>query len=320
MSFEEKWGMSLERAATALDEQLRVVENGRVKLCIGLSASFYVANGHESQTRHRIADVFDHYRSAVGDALVWGGDPKTGRPKRTKDSPMLDSHSWIGRLGPHDDYQPVFHGGPHKDDASPYMFSVLARSGQLGVLSSTTFALPMQWAVDKEQGAYLRLILDTCALLHPQHGYAGLGIVLHVAEYGDGPIMEHAVALASRFRGLELDFAFRHSRDLTRAEATKGVNWLTILSDGWIDKLGGRAAVEDDLGPDIPIHPYDGGVVIQAGSHPRFGDVNRAEPMQEYEQVARVLKPIRAEEIQALAPRHGFDRARTAQWLNRFDP
>jgi hypothetical protein len=306
-------------ATLELDEQLQADDNGRVQCCIGLVASFYFLDGHTVEVRERIADVFSRYREAVSDALVWGGHPKNGRPTKIKNSEILDLKSWIKRLSRADDFGPAFHGGIHKDDASPYTFTSLSRTWRPGELSSLTFTLPLSWPADKAQGSYLGLILDACKLLEPEHGYAGLGLIPHVTDGGLGEGMPYAVPLAARFRGLEFDFAASHTNDLTKANAIKGVNWLTVLADSWAERVGGERHLAEQLGPEIPIHVYPGGIIILAGAHPRFGDVQRAEPMLEYEAVAKVLKPIRTAMLDSLAPHHGFGKERTAEWLARFD-
>lgn len=48
-------------------------------------------------------------------------------------------------------------------------------------------------------------------------------------------------------------------------------------------RLGGEQALREQLGEDdILLHRWDDGVIIQAGAHPLFGDVNRNEPMPLY--------------------------------------
>lgn len=317
MSFEQKWGISLDRAATQLDDQLRVVHKGRVVCCIALTASFYVAEGHTPEVRERIVSVFESYRKAVGDKLIWGGDPKTSRPKKVQGTAILDVRSWMPRVGPHDDFGPAFQGGQRKDDASEYTFTVLARTYIPGELSSVQYSLPLSWPISKPQGAYTNLIREHTKLLQPAHGYAGLGISLSVMENGTGEDMAFAVPIAKRFRGLELDFAHSQSHELT--DGIKGSNWFTVLNDDWVERLGGSEQLSQILGADIPIHKYKGGIIIQAGPHPKFGDVNRNEPMEHYERVARAVKPIRVQKLGSIAPSHGLDKEQTLQYLARFD-
>jgi hypothetical protein len=317
MSFEQTWAVRLEEAAAGLDADLRIVDGGRVRCAVGLWAAFYFHDGHTRQVRERIVQVWESYRDAVGDVLVWGGDPKSGRAKKVQGSPILDVRSWMPRLSSQDDFEPAFHGGASKDEASSYQFSALAQTSLAGDLSAVCFAVPLSWAAPRPQGAYLSLVTQAASMLHAVHGYAGLGIALSLLEHGKGDDMSYAVPLAKRFRGLELDFPGLQT-DFLR-EGIKGINWLTVLADAWVAKLGGLEALRAALGAENPVHEYPGGVVIQAGPHPLLGDLNRAEPMPNYEKVAAVLKPIRVSDMDALAPWHGLDRTQTADWLARFD-
>jgi hypothetical protein len=317
MEFEKVWNISLERAATQLDEELSVVRSGHVQCCVGLSASFYVRDGHTPEVREHMAEVFDLYRDAVGDVIIWGGDPKTSKAKLVKNTSIMDIHSWMHRIGPEEDFQPAFSGGLKKDDASPYHFSALGITYDPGDLSALTFSVPLSWCATREQGAYLKLLLRAASILKPVHGYAGLAVVLSPMESGRGSDMEPAVALVKRFRGLDLDFAALQSGGLK--EKIKGVNWLTMVEDAFVGQLGGPVALAAALGPSAPMHSYQGGVVIQAGPHPRFGDGNRGELMDDYERVAGVLKPIRTSTLRALSTMYGLDADQTARWLARFD-
>ncbi|MEY4514951.1 MAG: hypothetical protein RLZZ450_7073 [Pseudomonadota bacterium] len=317
MEFEQAWGISFDRAATQLDEQLTVTRDGHVQCCVALSASFYVRDGHTLEVRQRIVDCFELYRERVGDVLVWGGDPKTAKAKKVRNTSILDVASWMPRVSPEDAFEPAFSGGSKSNDASPYRFSALARSPDPDDLSAITFSVPLSWAATREQGAYLEAILRAASILRPVHGYAGLAVVLSLVESGSGSDTEPAAALVKRFRGLDLDFAELQTESLKTA--IKGVGWLTILGDTFVEQLGGSAGLVATLGSNIPVHAYPGGVVIQAGPHPRFGDVNRAEPMEDYERVAAVLKPIRTTKLRRLSTLYGLDADRTARWLERFD-
>lgn len=322
MSFEKQWNISFDRAATELDASLQVVVDGQVQCGIGLISTFYFEDGDVLEVRTRLVEAIERYLGAIGDQLIWGGDPKNGRVRRVKGTQILNVRQWYTRLGPQDEFSPVFHGGHNHQDASPYHLIALAEKLRPGQLSSLTFSVPLSWASDKPPGSYLQLILGVCQDLQPIHGHAGLAIYLHVNEIGNGAPMPYAVALVSRFRGLELDYGYIYTNRLSKMQKIKGLNWLTILAPDWVERAVGspdKSALETALGPECPVHTYPGGVVIQAGPHPRFGDVNRQEPMVEYERVAQVLKPIRTFEIGSLARFSGFDEDRTSDWLKRFD-
>jgi hypothetical protein len=324
-SFEEQYGVSFENAAHGLDEELKAKnEQGEVVACVGLFVTLYFAQGYTQETRLRVVELFERYRKEVGDQLTWGADPKSGKARKlqgAKAQTILDVRAWLPRLRESDYFEPAFQGGSGSADASATYFLAMARPArneeERTELSFASFGLPFSWAAGKPAGSFLQLVLDACKIMRPAHGQAGLGIALPLT--GSSSFLRPAVALAARFRGLELESPSDHSRELAKANAIKSINWLSVLSDQWLDKLGGLAALSATLGADIPIHRFEGGAIIQAGASARFGDVQRAEEMPAYLKVARALKPIRVERLYPLAKYQGFDEERTAKWLARFD-
>ena len=303
-----------------LDEQLRVVENGKVVLCVAMTAAFYFHDGDKPDTRNRLAQAFDRYHSATGGALRWGVYPDSRATEPLAGTEMTNLHAWVPRLASQDDAEFFFHGASKKDDASPYtvesVFGPIRRPKELSYL---LVSLPFAWVASQPAGAFTKLVVEIADLLRPYHGHAGLGIVPHIDFSRDTSEMQHVLALIARFRGLEYDLPWTYLRVLQVNDRIKNIDWLTILDQSWIDRLGGRAALETELGPTIEWHPFKSGVVLQAGPRPLFGDKHYQEPMEDYGRVARSLKPIRIESIKSLSLAYGFDEDRTIAWLNRFD-
>jgi len=127
----------------------------------------------------------------------------------------------------------------------------------------------------------------------------------------------HAYTLARRFPGLEFNDPTSHS--LYLQDGIKSVNWLTCIKDNLVDKLGGIESLKQEFehNADIFIHPYDGGIIIQAGQHPEIGDVNFQLSPDHYRDVNKVLKPIRVGNQHR--PFLGFTEESTQEWLARFD-
>jgi hypothetical protein len=82
---------------------------------------------------------------------------------------------------------------------------------------------------------------------------------------------------------------------------------------------GGQDELVRQLGDGFVFHNYPGGVVIQAGPRPLFGDVNRKEDLPHYRKLARALKPIRVEYDDSLGQGGAFDVEKTREWFDRFD-
>jgi hypothetical protein len=310
---------ALRDAGAGLDTDLRVVQDGRVLCCVGLLATFYFADGGIPEQRERLAAALDQYRRAVGDRLVWAADPFTGAPTKISGTDIANPRVWMPKVGPREPVDLLMHGGREPDDADPYRVIAKACSLRPSELSYFSFSLPFAWIADRPAGAFTRLVLEVCDILAPTHGYAGLAVLPHVDVGSGDPAMAAVVALVARFAGLEIDLAWSHNIYLAQEDRIKGVNWLTILDQSWIDRLGGNEALRAALGEGIEWHSFGTGTVIQAGPRPLVGDTHHQEPMPHYRQVALALKPIRIDSVRAIAHQYGFGRERSDQWLRRFD-
>jgi hypothetical protein len=155
--------------------------------------------------------------------------------------------------------------------------------------------------------------------LQPFHGYGGIGILTSeapaIAQRHERPVY----ALAQRFPGLEVDEPIGHS--IFTKEGIKGGNWLTVLSDHWIGKLGGAQKMRQQLdGQQFRIDEYLGGAMILAGSIPELGDRDWQIDTPNYRQLAHLLKPIRTTHHAAIHNTPGCLRWHEFEaWLARFD-
>lgn len=317
MTFKEQWGIDTLEALEALDNELRVVEDGRVVCCVGFLATFYVRPEERPDVRERLVTAYERYLKDIDGSLVWGADPKTHTPKRLAGTTISNVRASLSRLRPSDDFEFAFHGGANKDDASPYMARALAVSDRPH-LSHASFCWPLSWVADRSVAVWAKTIADLAELIGPSHGYAGWGAITHVYR-GPAAAWRCMKMFANRFHGLEADRPMDHAILLRRMDRIKGVNWLTILGTPFVQQLGGEQYLRAELGAQIGLKPFSDGVIIQAGPRPLLGDVNKGEHMDAYAQVARVLKPIRAASVGAI-DFFEFNQQQTTEWLHRFDP
>jgi hypothetical protein len=309
----------LQQAGAGLDSEMRIVADGRVVCCVGLLATFYVLQGDQEHVREAFAKALELYLASVGDRMVWGGDPFSGKAQRIAGTEIANVRTWMSRIGPREQVQVVMHGGQQPSDADPYRVVAVVGARRPPELSYFSFGLPFDWIATHPAGAFVQLILHECNILAPSSGYAGLAVIPHVDISRQSPDMGKILALVARFRGLEVDLPGSHAIYMEQENRTKGINWLTILDGSWLAQLGGDDAVKAAVGPGVQWHPFKTGALIQAGPRPLFGDLHRQEPMPQYEQIARALKPIRATSLRAIATPYGFDRDRSDEWLRRFD-
>ncbi len=131
-------------------------------------------------------------------------------------------------------------------------------------------------------------------------------------------------ALSRRYKGVDFcdPYAFRTWIN----EGISGVNWLTFVGDGLLERIGDTvdaSAVEvlrDRLGPDNPIHELDHGVMVQAGPAPGLGEVNRGDLLPHYHRVGQALAGLRIpSDAMGRSDDIGGDEEHTQAWLARFD-
>ena len=165
-------------------------------------------------------------------------------------------------------------------------------------------------------------ILTWAKRLRPAHGLAGLAVVMSDTTR-DGPYIHPTL---KKYIGLDVQVALDFSMEAKSVHnRIKCVNWLTVLGDAILEELGGLAVLKSALEPECTLHPYPGGVMIQAGEAPRLGDVDvpgSSELLEPYRKVARFTKPVRfADYTSSLfrveKPLVGKEEA--LKWVSRFD-
>jgi hypothetical protein len=135
--------------------------------------------------------------------------------------------------------------------------------------------------------------------------------------------MKDIFGFAMRFPGLNVEHPLDLSMDLT--DSIKGVNWLTIISNGFLDKLGGKQVIQRQLNDEFIFYDYDGGTMIQAGPYPQIGDVNRKIIPEYYKQLGAIVKPIKHKckdvYLKSPSPNSDFEYnlEKSKEWFDRFD-
>jgi hypothetical protein len=212
-------------------------------------------------------------------------------------------------------------GGPSHEAASSVGIAALVRENEPRKLSYLRVTFPVDaYRGTEGAAAFVDLAHVWASRLPLLHGYGGLALNRPEAS---GPRQRYSAAvfaLAARFPGFEVDDC--GGTVLVAQDAIKGVNWLTLLADRFVESLGGVPALRAKLSAAILLHPVPGrGLIIQAGPAPAVGDVNRGDRLPLYGEVARALQPIRLKTHPDLGPAESgsFGAKGTAAWLRRFD-
>src|SRR5690606_11314918 len=148
------------------------------------------------------------------------------------------------------------------------------------------------------------------------------GMSLLFYSYATGAT-EEAHPLLRRFPGLLYEDGSRFGLEiLRRTDVIRDVNWLTAVNDALLSRVGGLDRAREALGAEMVVHPYEGGVVFQAGERPVLGDLNKGQVPATYRAVNDFLKPLRYDrwDYPYLRTPYGVDAMEFTQWwTRRFD-
>jgi hypothetical protein len=249
-------------------------------------------------------------------------------------------------------------GGDQLEVATPYfcyfVLNAQWEQEQQHAQDILRFTLPWNF-FSTGSSTFPELFTWFAATLQPEHGFGGLGFALADDLYRRRLMEPLVYRLAVQAPFLIIENGYFEARHLSHG--IREGNFLTALSDRWAGKLGGSAAIEAALVPGFTLRRYAGGLTIQAGDEPNpYGpsiyqpgkltvrdesdDTLKISPLTLppqadaaalyplYRRLNKVLKPIRVtpENYQTRLqsnPEAGgepiFDRARSHQWLARFD-
>ncbi|HEY7394229.1 MAG TPA: type VI immunity family protein [Gemmatimonadaceae bacterium] len=308
-------------AKAAFDNLQARDANGVVGVVPALLCTVYLRHDFPPERRRAIREVIQRYVELAKDGLRWLMPTKKGarRVDASTIAAALDAN--LASIEDSDDsWELHLHGGEQPQAASDLGIDVFLRArweqepppNQLSYLS---FRFPVLWFADKRPG-FPSFVLRACEQLEPLHGYGGIGLITAADRSLASHFTEMVAALAERFPGLEIDYPVSHL--IWVRAGIKGVNWLTILGEGEIERFGGLDVLKAALPPAATLHAYSGGMMIQASPMPQIGDRNRQVDVDDYRTVAVALKPIRISTHGGVGG-GGFDRERFERWLARFD-
>lgn len=302
-------------------DQIQIGTEESIDVCFGLLCTLYFKNSHTKENRLKIAQCADEYLALFQENLKWCLPPRHGRYKKITKKSTPSVVELLEKK--HDSDQGfcfVATGGEQIEDASPYSLNVLTNpeyEKEETAYFSATF--PFSWIGTAESGSFQKLVHQWCERISPFHGYAGLAAIQSADDDQRRRTEPSVYPFAMRFPGLEIEDAVTLSIHLHKG--IKGVNWLTVLSDEWLGKVGGKEHLKKELGEEFPFHDYSGGTIIQAGPQPQIGDRNRNQIPLHYKKVNQLVKTIRIDfpEEYLEAPEGIDGLEKTKEWFARFD-
>ena len=297
-------------------------KEGRAALRIGLVATMFFAEPWTRAVREAVADAADAYLHEFRQYLRWAQSPTTLHIHPIGNGKVPFPRDWLPQHRNGEEWSFGFHGGETEEAASDFQVCAMGADG--GWKEGTGYFqvyLPLTWFAERP-GTFQDFVLSFAKRLRPLSGYGGIG-VQEPLDYGARiPSMVTVRQLAERFPGLEIESPHIHTIHV--GAGIKGVNWLTILADRWVQQIGGFDYLHTRLDDDFELIPYDGGVMIQAGPKPQLGDVTTNRWPQHYVALAKLLKPIQIKEHYSFhtgdVPGSGrIDSEASEAWIFRFD-
>lgn len=319
--------------ALAALRQISISDNGtEADILIGHSIELYCENGWTLETRKAMVELASDYQKSLGDRITHYYPRESSRPKRIGDTNWIDYFLKLAEAVKVDDEEGFdttlygFEGGEDVDAATPYFYCAIG-SPQYKRYSRVNAYYPADWFRPGEGfDRYIEQMQRWCSLLKVSHGTAGFSIILEEGQPKDRGVRK-AFPLLKRFPGLDLPYSSRWSSSVRRAERRyiRTINWLTAIDDEFVQQLGGLDQVRAALGDAVPIHNYDGGVILQAGRRPEIGDVNHDHIPAEYQKVAQLLEPLMFTEFSSklpyvYAPKPLDSLVESKKWIGRFKP
>jgi hypothetical protein len=303
-----------------LENLLEFRREGLLVVKVGLMTTMYFRGAHTPEMKAAVLRCLDFYFQLCRGYLKWAKHPSTYRFHTIESGRVPEPSKWLAQLKEGASWEFAFRGGDKPEEANAYSIEVLGCADRgLDELSFIKASVPMTFYTE-HGGTFSDLVLSFAKELRPFHGYGGLGIL----ESPDRAIASRAEPavfdIATRFPGLNADYPTSHS--LYLKDCVKGADWIVVLSDHFVEKLGGVEALRGQLSSaDFVFMEYPGGLLIKAGSRPQMGDREKNQMPELYVQLARVLKPIRVTKHRMFHHKgtDRFDQAESEAWLARFD-
>ncbi|WP_439890909.1 type VI immunity family protein [Ralstonia sp. 25C] len=299
-----------------------------VKVCVGLSATFYFWHGETKETRLAVARCFERFEELLGSRLAWAL-PNEDISRREilmggkRKIPAL--REYVEAMHPDDELDWRVSGGASADEASDcYIATLTTRQWQIKVrnpLSWLNFAMPVEVVYGPEGNAqlFIEFVRFCCEQLQPWHGIGGLASLLpqdlNKSQAGEFDLQQRYFGLDAVANG----YLLRNSLQ----RHLKGSNWLTIFDKEYPATISREQWQTLDTTPGIQIWKAGRTYVLQAGEQPTLGPVPDGIPPL-YKVVSDIIKPMRLAPMPCLhfgsaTGAISFNERTSELWSQRFD-
>ncbi|WP_332452247.1 type VI immunity family protein [Burkholderia ubonensis] len=234
-----------------------------------IRAALFFPNAADPAVRNTIAQCFDDYAALAGEHLKWLW--QDGKREIALKNGKVDSNIFTGGK-PDEGFGVYITSGQKAIDASFWEFRVSGLSRRQEQhpdygTNALTFSMPLLY-VAEHPVAFQQLFVAFARRLNVSSGYAGYATNLSYAQPEANAPTEYW--LSTRFAGLDVGDPIQHALHLR--DRLKTVSWLTAIDKAMLEKVGGVAALRNELPRDwFAFYDLNGGIVIQAGPRPESG-------------------------------------------------
>ncbi|MCT8348339.1 DUF3396 domain-containing protein [Photorhabdus temperata] len=289
---------------------------------LGISITLFFKQGYTQEKKQHILACYRRFREEFGAHLRFHRHELKGLKKYSPENITKVEEGILNQKK----NQPcgwVVSDAKNEDEAPHYLMRYLDSDEANGDNSSSYLSLVLPWDYLKEQEGMARFmdwLNFLCEQLEPDSGDCGYCLVLPNDFYDYFPL---EYQLAQRYSALQVNSAV-HTAKLQYEHSVRGVNWITLLSKRFVNRLGGEIWIRKTLAryPDVVISPYRDGLIIRAGQYPDLTPLPGSVP-ESYFAINQLIRPIR------VIPREGhslhfygeghFNSTSTLAWYARYD-
>jgi hypothetical protein len=294
-----------------------------IQWLFGLTAGFYFADGEAHHTRKAMLDLaLRYYDLADGNAnlLTFGESghrisSKKDVEQNLKPAEYYDANETVSFYLRHMSKERLRSTDPVHDYFTALLPSADYRGGNGRLMYQTKLS-----ELSNDPDGVVRFFIEACQSLKVFYAVSGMSLFFY--SYASGATAK-AYPLLRRFPGLLYEDGGRFGLAIRRrTDVVREVNWLTAINEELLARVGGMYRAREVLGEEVDIHPYEGGVVLQAGARPVLGDLNKGQVPAAYRRVNDFLKPLRFEDWDRPYLRAPYDvdaRDFSQWWVRRFD-
>ncbi|MBS9426428.1 DUF3396 domain-containing protein [Photorhabdus caribbeanensis] len=289
---------------------------------LGLSITLFFKQGYTPEKKQRILACYRRFREEFGTHLRFHRHALKGLKKY---SPEHIAKVEEGILNQKKNQLSTWDISDAKNiyEAPHYLMHYLDSREIDGDDSSSYLSLVLPWDYLKEQEGMTRFMawLDfLCEQLEPDWGDCGYCLVLP-RDYHDYFPLEYQLAL--RYPSLQVNSTVHTTLD-DYAHSIRSINWITLLSKRFVNRLGGEFWIRQVLRRyrDVEITPYSNGLMIRAGQYPDLTPLPGSVP-ESYFAINQLIRPIRfvpgeGDSLHFYGEGH-FDDISTLAWYARYD-